>query len=74
MTGCGCLLLVALLAVLFYVFTFGSTDTGPPVEEAVAPIVAALFFSAVGFAAARSRRYPLSAIAGRRSLHSVTRS
>jgi len=28
MTGCGCLLVVGVLALLLYVFTFGSTDAG----------------------------------------------
>lgn len=75
MTGCGCLLLVALLAVLLYVFTFGSTDAGEPIEQAVALKVAALSFSALGFAAAFSRgRYAPAAIAGRRAAQSVARS
>ncbi len=59
MTGCGCLLVVAVLAVLFYVFTFGSTDAGDQVEQAVA-LVAGL--------------YALSAIAGRRVPQPVARS
>lgn len=59
MTGCGCLLLVAVLALLFYVFTFGSTDAGPPVEQAVALIA--------GF-------YALIASAGRRPSRSLARS
>jgi hypothetical protein len=36
MTGCGCLLLVALLGFLLYLFTFGATDTGEQVQQAVA--------------------------------------
>ncbi len=58
MTGCGCLLLVAVLAALLYLFTFGATDAGEQVEQAVA--LAALLYSL--------------AIAGRRELHSVARS
>lgn len=59
MTGCGCLVLVAILIGLLYIFTFGSTDTGEPVEQAVA-VAAAL--------------YALAAIGGRRSPHAVARS
>ncbi len=58
-TGCGCFLLVIALAVLLYFFTFGSTDAGPPIEQAVA-------IAALGYAAAR--------IGGRRALHEVARS
>ena len=37
MTGCGCLLLVALLGFLLYLFTFGATDTGgEQVQQAIA--------------------------------------
>ncbi len=36
MTGCGCLLLVVVLATMLYVFLFGSTDAGEPIQEAVA--------------------------------------
>lgn len=42
MTGCGCLLLIALLGFLLYLFTFGATDTGEPVEQAVALALYAL--------------------------------
>ncbi len=59
MTGCGCFLLVALLAFLLYLFTFGSTDAGEQIEQAVALI--ATF-------------YVLSAIAGRRVPQAVARS
>ncbi len=59
MTGCGCLLVVAVLALLFYVFTFGSTDAGEQVEQAVALVASA---------------YALSAIAGRRVPQVVARS
>lgn len=45
MTGCGCLLIVALLAVLLYVFVFGSTDAGEAVEQAAA-LAAALYLLA----------------------------
>ncbi len=51
---------VALLGFLLYLFTFGATDTGEPVAEAIA--------LAVGAA------YALSALAGRRAAHSVARS
>jgi hypothetical protein len=58
MTGCGCLLLVAVLATMLYVFLFGSTDAGEPIAEAIALTV-------VGYAIA---------MAGRRSLQLMTRS
>lgn len=61
MTGCGCLLLVALLGFLLYLFTFGATDTGAPVEQAVA-LVIGLYVPCV------------MAIAGRRAFASVARS
>ena len=38
MTGCGCLLLVAALLAVLYVFFSGSTDAGEPMKEAVALI------------------------------------
>jgi len=38
MTGCGCLLLVAALLAILYVFFSGSTDAGEPMKEAVALI------------------------------------
>ncbi len=41
MTGCGCLLLVAVLAAILYVFFFGSTDAGEPMQEAVALLTCA---------------------------------
>ena len=59
MTGCGCLLLVALLGFLLYLFTFGSTDAGEPVAQAVA---LTLVF------------YALSVVAGRRIPQAVARS
>jgi len=58
-TGCGCLLLVAALVGVLYVFFFGSTDSGEPIQEAAA--LAALVAGYV-------------AIAGRRSPQLVTRS
>ncbi|MBU6424289.1 MAG: hypothetical protein KGJ98_00985 [Chloroflexota bacterium] len=58
MTGCGCLVLVAALLVLLYVFVFGSNDPGEPIAEAAALLVAAQ-------AAARL---------GRRASHPLTRS
>ncbi len=58
MTGCGCLLLVALLGFLLYLFTFGATDTGEPVQQAVA--------LGIGLY--------VMAIAGRRAFASVARS
>lgn len=36
MTGCGCLLLIAALVGLIVFMIFGSTDTGEPIESAVA--------------------------------------
>ena len=36
MTGCGCLLLIAALVGLIVFLIFGSTDTGEPIESAVA--------------------------------------
>lgn len=83
MTGCGCLLLVATLAVMLYVLLFGSTDAGEPIEQAIA--LAALLI----YARARTRAGPKAthegerrgyeridhaATAGRRSLQLVTRS
>ena len=41
MTGCGCLLLVVALVAVVYVFFFGSTDAGEPVQEAAALLVLA---------------------------------
>jgi len=35
-TGCGCLLLIAALVGLIVFMIFGSTDTGEPIESAVA--------------------------------------
>lgn len=34
MTGCGCLMVVAMLGGLLYVLIRGSTDSGEPVEAA----------------------------------------
>ena len=42
MTGCGCLLLIALLVGLIFFMMFGSTDTGEPIETAVALLAALL--------------------------------
>ena len=36
MTGCGCLLLIAALVGLIVFMIFGSTDSGEPIESAVA--------------------------------------
>lgn len=36
MTGCGCLLLIALLVGLIVFLIFGSTDPGEPIETAAA--------------------------------------
>ena len=36
MTGCGCLLLIAALVGLIVFMIFGSTDSGEPIETAVA--------------------------------------
>ncbi len=36
MTGCGCLLLIAAIVGLLVFLIFGSTDTGEPIETAVA--------------------------------------
>jgi hypothetical protein len=35
-TGCGCLLIIAALVGLIVFLIFGSTDTGEPIESAVA--------------------------------------
>lgn len=59
MTGCGCLVLVAALVVLLYVFVLGSTDAGEPIEQAVGMIVAL---------------QAVAAIAGRRASHPLTTS
>jgi hypothetical protein len=58
-TGCGCIVLIAALVALLYVFFFGSTDSGEPIQEAVA------LLTLVG---------GYIAIAGRRSPQLVTRS
>lgn len=39
MTGCGCLILVAMLVGLLVFMIFGSTDPGEPVESAVALVL-----------------------------------
>ena len=39
MTGCGCLLLIAALVGLIVLMIFGSTDSGEPVESAVALVL-----------------------------------
>ena len=44
MTGCGCLLLVAVLGVILYVFLFGSTDAGAPIEQTAALALAYAIF------------------------------
>ena len=36
MTGCGCLLLIAVIVALIVFMIFGSTDAGEPIETAVA--------------------------------------
>lgn len=59
MTGCGCLVLVAALVVLLYVFLFGSTDAGEPIAQAVTVLVAL---------------QAAATIAGRRSPQPLTRS
>jgi hypothetical protein len=46
MTGCGCLLLVSVLLAMLYVFLFGSTDAGEPIQEAAA--LAVLIYAAIG--------------------------
>lgn len=72
MTGCGCFLLFALLAVLLYLFVFGSTDAGEPIESAAALAVLVLARSSARF---HPRwLYAVTAIAGRRALHAVARS
>jgi hypothetical protein len=38
-TGCGCLLLIAVLVGLIVFMIFGSTDSGEPIETAVALFV-----------------------------------
>jgi hypothetical protein len=38
-TGCGCLLLIAALVGLIVFMIFGSTDSGEPIESAVALLV-----------------------------------
>jgi hypothetical protein len=53
MTGCGCLLLVAALLAVLYVFFSGSTDAGEPIQEAVA-LVALIALYAIAIAARRS--------------------
>jgi hypothetical protein len=50
-SGCGCLLLVGLVAVLAYVFTFGSTDSGEIAVEIAA--LAVIVQLAVGRRAAQ---------------------
>ncbi|HUG56201.1 MAG TPA: hypothetical protein VMJ92_03910 [Candidatus Limnocylindrales bacterium] len=42
MTGCGCLLLVAILGGLLYVVVAGSTDAGEPIEQALGLLAAVL--------------------------------
>ncbi|HEV8656523.1 MAG TPA: hypothetical protein VGR85_13540 [Candidatus Limnocylindria bacterium] len=39
MTGCGCLLIIAVLVGLIVFLIFGSTDPGEPIESAVALLV-----------------------------------
>jgi hypothetical protein len=46
-TGCGCLILIALLVGGIVFMVFGSTDTGEPIEQAVALLVVVLFVRAV---------------------------
>lgn len=46
-TGCGCLLLVAALVALLYVFLFGSTDAGEPIAEAAA-LAVGLYVASIG--------------------------
>jgi hypothetical protein len=41
-TGCGCLLLIALIVGLIVSMVFGSTDAGEPIETAAALIAALL--------------------------------
>lgn len=42
MTGCGCLLLIAVIVGLIVFMIFGSTDAGEPIETAVALLAALL--------------------------------
>lgn len=84
MTGCGCVLLVALLAALFYLFTFGASDTGEQVEQAVAVVVGLYWLARTrpgpkGTGEDERRQYgrspyALSAIAGRRVPQLIARS
>lgn len=39
MTGCGCVLLISAIVGLIVFLIFGSTDTGEPIETAVALLV-----------------------------------
>ena len=47
MTGCGCLLLIALLVGGITFMIFGSTDPGEPIAQAVPLIVAVLALDAL---------------------------
>lgn len=57
MTGCGCLLLVGALIALLYVVLFGSTDSGEPIEQAVA--LAAVIYALATIAGRRSPQEPV---------------
>lgn len=69
MTGCGCFILVAILAALLTLFLRGSTDAGEPFEQAAALAVAlAAAFPAVrAIAGVRSRSSARSSVARTRS-------
>ncbi|MGH2450581.1 MAG: hypothetical protein ACRDGE_04795 [Candidatus Limnocylindria bacterium] len=55
MTGCGCLLLVAILGGLLYVLVAGSTDTGEPIEQAAGALAAAGLLVAAALTRALAR-------------------
>ncbi len=44
-TGCGCLILVALIVGLIFFLIFGSTDAGEPIDAAVAIAIAGLLLT-----------------------------
>lgn len=69
MTGCGCLLIVAVLAGFLYVLIAGSTDPGEPIEQAASLVTLLVSFSA-GAAAAQAAR----SIGTRRGSQEVARS
>ena len=56
MTGCGCVILIAVIVGLIGLFLFGSTDPGEPLDTAVALLALGMLLVPLRLALVRARR------------------